>query len=89
MRRPSLLTAALILAGCASAPPIPPAPQVQKVDVPVEVTCKVPNVTPPLFAVDSLAIGDGIYNQMKALRAERLQRIGYEKKLFAALKSCQ
>lgn len=89
MRKLAILASIAILAGCASTPALPPAPKIQKVDVPVEVTCKSPAVTPPLFAVDSLPIGSGIYDQMAALRAERLQRIGYEKELIAALKSCQ
>jgi hypothetical protein len=75
---------ALILEGCAST-----APRVQEVLVPISVPCKVEAPIRPALAVDSLPIGSGIWEQMKALRAERSQRQGYEAELEAAVKSCQ
>ena len=47
------------------------------------------SVARPAFAVDALSIGAGIWEQMSALRAERIQRIGYETELEAAVKACQ
>lgn len=40
-------------------------------------------------AVDGLPVGAGIWEQMKALRAERKQRQGYEAELEAAVRACQ
>jgi hypothetical protein len=75
---------ALALSGCVST-----APKVQEVLVPVPVPCKVAIPDRPALAVDSLPVGSGIWEQMKALRAERSQRQGYETELEAAVKSCQ
>jgi|GEM_PF-906370 len=72
------------LVGCASS-----APRVQEVKVPVPVPCKVDAPMRPAFAVDGLPIGAGIWEQMKALRAERRQRQGYEAELEAAVRACQ
>lgn len=72
------------LAGCAGL-----APNVQEVKVPVPVPCKVEAPLRPAFAVDGLPVGSGIWEQMKALRAERKQRQGYEAELEAAVKACQ
>lgn len=74
------------LGGCATTPP--PVQPVE-VKVPVAVPCKVPMPERPLFAVDGLPLGSGIWDQMKALRAERWQRQGYETELEAAVKACQ
>jgi hypothetical protein len=76
--------AVLALAGCAST-----APRVQEVLVPVSVPCKAAIPDRPALSVDLLPIGAGIWEQMKALRAERNQRQGYEKELEAAIQSCQ
>lgn len=83
MRPVILFALAAILAGCAAAPG-----PVQEVKVPVPVYCNPPEVSRPLFAVDSLPIGSSIWDQMKALRAERKQREGYEAQLEAAINSC-
>lgn len=72
------------LAGCAGM-----APKVQEVKVPVPIPCKIEAPERPLFAVDGLPIGSDIWEQMKALRAERQQRIGYEVELEAVVKACQ
>lgn len=74
------------LGGCATTmPPVQPV----EVKVPVTVPCKVPMPERPAFAVDGLPLGSGIWDQMKALRAERWQRQGYETELEAAVKACQ
>lgn len=77
--------ALLFLAGCATTK----LPDVQRVEIPVPVPCKVAVPARPDFAVDHLEIGSGIWRQMQALRAERLQRQGYEIELEAALQSCR
>lgn len=80
----AILLTVLLLTGCAGM-----TPRVVEVKVPVPVPCKATPPERPLFAVDGLAIGSGIWEQMKALRAERQQRIGYEVELEAAVKACQ
>jgi hypothetical protein len=72
------------LSGCAGM-----APKVQEVKVPVPVPCKVEAPLRPVLAVDGLPVGAGIWEQMKALRAERKQRQGYEAELEAAVRACQ
>lgn len=79
-----LMIISFSLAGCSGM-----APKVQEVKVPVPVPCKVEAPMRPTFAVDDLPVGSGIWEQMKALRAERQQRQGYEAELEAAVKSCQ
>ena len=72
--------------GCASTAPVV---QPVEVRVPVAVPCKAPIPVRPAFAVAALPVGSGVWDQMKALRAERLQRMGYESELEAAVKACQ
>ncbi|WP_107329698.1 hypothetical protein [Metapseudomonas otitidis] len=74
-----------LLAGCA-APAVPPPMEVR---VPVPVPCRVELPAAPAFAVSALALDAPIDQQMKALRAERLQRMGYERELVAALEACR
>lgn len=76
----------LELAGCSSAPP---APFYVEVKVPVAIPCRTADVARPAFAVDQLPIGATIDVQMRALRAERHQRIGYERELIAANEACK
>lgn len=81
------LMLALGLVGCAGKE----APQIQyvRVEVPVQVPCRVPEVAVPPWAADSLRKTDSLEVKVRALLAERLQRIGYEKELGAALTACQ
>jgi len=67
---------------------LPPVVQPVEVKVPVPVPCRVAMPERPAFAVDTLAIGAGIWAQMLALRADRLQRKGYEAELEAAARTC-
>lgn len=80
------MVSALALAGCANVPPAPPYVEVK---VPIAVPCKTADVARPAFAVDQLPIGAAIDVQMRALRAERHQRIGYERELLVANESCK
>lgn len=85
-----MISVALVLAGCQSHQQAPvPEPRVVEVQVPVAVLCKIAPVARPAFAVDSLPLGAAIDGQMRALRAERKQRQGYEARLEAAVSSCQ
>ncbi|WP_291969381.1 hypothetical protein [Candidatus Symbiopectobacterium sp.] len=82
-----ILVGVLLLAGCGETPR--PAPVYVEVKVPVPVPCKTAEVSKPAFAVDQLKIGAPIDQQMRALRAERHQRIGYEKVLESAINACE
>lgn len=82
-----LVIATLVLTGCGNAPTLPPA--YVEVKVPVPVPCQTAPVSVPAFAVDQLPIGATIDVQMRALRAERHQRIGYERELLAANEVCR
>lgn len=81
-----IVVCVLALAGCAGAPLAPPYVEVK---VPVAVPCKTADVARPAFAVDQLPIGAPIDAQMRALRAERHQHIGYERELLAANEACK
>ncbi|HDU8663997.1 TPA: hypothetical protein RG707_003838 [Serratia liquefaciens] len=81
-----IVVCVLALAGCAGAPS---APSYVEVKIPVAVPCKTADVGRPAFAVDQLPIGATIDVQMRALRAERHQRIGYERELIAANEACK
>ncbi|MBP1129014.1 putative lipoprotein YmbA [Serratia sp. PL17] len=81
-----IMVCLLVLVGCAGAPP---APSYVEVKVPVTVPCKTADVARPAFVVEQLPIGSPIDTQMRALRAERHQRIGYERELLAANEACK
>ncbi|WP_422529296.1 hypothetical protein [Serratia fonticola] len=81
-----IVIAGLAITGCSNTPVPPPA--YVEVKVPVPVPCKTADVAVPAFAVDRLKIGESIDVQMRALRAERHQRIGYERELLAAKNAC-
>lgn len=81
-----IVIASLILSGCSTATR---APSYVEVKVPIVVPCKTANVARPAFAVDQLPIGSPIDTQMRALRAERHQRIGYERELLVANEACK
>jgi len=81
------LLAGLLLTGCAAKAP----PQVQyvRVEVPVQVPCRAPEVSVPAWAAAGLRKADSLEVKVRALLAERRQRIGYEKELEAANSACR
>ncbi|MFV3316584.1 hypothetical protein [Pseudomonas sp. NY15374] len=76
----------LALAGCASHTE----PQVQyvRVEVPVQVPCRAPDVAVPPWAAAGLRKSDSLEVKVRALLAERRQRVGYESLLGAAVNAC-
>jgi hypothetical protein len=78
---------ALDLAGGAGR--IEPQAQYVRVEVPVQVPCRVPEVAVPPWAAAGLRKTDSLEVKVRALLAERRHRIGYEKELTAALTACQ
>ncbi len=81
------LLAVLLVAGCASK--APPLAQYVRVEVPVQVPCRAPEIVPPAWATASLRLTDDLETKVRALLAERLQRIGYEEMLEAAVSACR
>lgn len=84
-----LLGAFAALAGCAAKPSAVPEPRVVRVEVPIEVPCRTKEVAVPPWAADGLKAGDSLEVKVRALLAERRQRIGYERELLTANRSCQ
>lgn len=66
-------------------------PQVQyvRVEVPVQVPCRAPEVAVPPWAAAGLRKSDSLEVKVRALLAERRQRIGYETELGAAVAACR
>jgi len=63
--------------------------QYVRVEVPVQVPCRLPKVSVPPWVAADLRKIDSLEVKVRALLAERRQRIGYETQLAASLKSCQ
>lgn len=82
-----LMLVMVALAGCAGQ--VEPEPRTVRVEVPVAVLCRVPAVEVPAWATTGLRKGDDLQTKVRALLAERLQRIGYEAQLLAANQACQ
>lgn len=81
-----VLSTSLLLAACAGS--VEPQPQYVRVEVPVQVPCRAPEVTVPAWAAVGLRKTDSLEVKVRALLAERRQRIGYEKQLEAAVSGC-
>lgn len=75
----------IVLAGCAH---LEPEVRTLRVDVPVLVPCKTQEVAVPPWAAVGLKKSDSLEVKVRALLAERRQRIGYERELVAAVASC-
>lgn len=84
--QPLLIGAALaLLVGCAA---IDPATCTVRVEVPVLVPCRTQEVAPPPWATAGLKRSDSLETKVRALLAERLQRIGYERLLESINSTC-
>lgn len=86
-RKVQVLGLVFALAGCAGRQEAEP--RTVRVEVPVAVPCRVPAVEVPAWATTGLRKGDDLQTKVRALLAERLQRIGYEAQLLAANQACQ
>lgn len=87
LRGVGVLAGIALLAACAGKAE----PQVQyvRVEVPVQVPCRTPEVTVPSWAGAGLRITDSLEVKVRALLAERRQRIGYERLMEAAVARCR
>lgn len=81
-----LVGAVVLMAGCAAREP---EVRTVRVEVPVQVPCRAPVVPVPAWATDSLKKTDSLELKVRALLAERRQRIGYERVLVAVVAACQ
>lgn len=81
-----MVGAVVLMAGCAAREP---EVRTVRVEVPVQVPCRVPVVPVSAWATDSLKKTDSLELKVRALLAERRQRMGYEKQLEAAVDACQ
>ena len=77
----------LLLAGCAGRAELET--QYVRVEVPVQVPCRAPDVAVPPWAAAGLRKSDSLEVKVRALLAERRQRIGYERELEAAVGACR
>ncbi|HBO4529601.1 TPA: hypothetical protein L4U56_003955 [Pseudomonas aeruginosa] len=82
-----LMPVMVALAGCAGH--VEPEPRAVRVEVPVAVPCRVPSVEVPAWATAGLRKSDDLQTKVRALLAERRQRIGYEEELKAAVAACK
>lgn len=78
---------ALMLTGCATTAEIQYVPT--EVKVPVPVPCVPAAVDVPEWATSTLKPDDDIDTKVRALLAERKQRLGYEEKLIASMDGCK
>lgn len=79
MRAAALLL--LLLVGCAARPPA-------RIEIPVAVPCRVELPARPVYATEMLPADATIYEQVRALLAERRQRLAREELLEAISKAC-
>lgn len=81
-----LIGMAVILAGCAGREP---EVRTVRIEVPVLVSCYTPEVEVPHWAAASLKKSDSLEVKVRALLAERRQRMGCERELVAASTACR
>ena len=87
LRGVGLLAGIALLAACAGK--VAPEAHYVRVEVPVQVPCRAPEVPVPPWAASSLRKTDSLEVKVRALLAERRQRIGYEGMLRAASSTCK
>ena len=85
-RKLFLAVIVIALAGCASREP---EVRTGRVEVPVLVPCKTQEVTAPSWASAGLKKADSLEMKVRALLAERRQRMGYERELVAVAAACR
>ena len=75
-----------LLSGCATHEPVV---RTVRVEVPVLVPCKTQDIAVPPWATVGLKKSDPLEVKVRALLAERRQRMGYERELVAAVGACR
>lgn len=87
LRGVGVLAGFVLLAACARQ--VEPEIRTVRVEVPVQVPCRAPEVNVPPWAAAGLKKSDSLEVKVRALLAERRQRIGYETQLVAAVEACR
>ncbi|MGN8259528.1 hypothetical protein ACLEJW_09360 [Pseudomonas sp. SMSB3] len=87
LRGVGVLAGFMLLPGCAAL--IEPEVRTVRVEVPVPVPCRAPEVAVPSWAAAGLRNTDSLEAKIRALLAERRQRIGYARLLEAAVDTCK
>jgi len=72
----------LVLPACTSLP------RVETVKVAVPVRCEIVPIEKPILYFEQAKPEDSLYDKVKLLLAERIERIAYEKNLEAGLMAC-
>lgn len=85
----ALLGVVFALAGCAGQSVESPEPVIVRVEVPIPIPCETEPVAVPAWAASGLKKTDSLEVKVRALAAERRQRIGYERELLAAIEMCR
>lgn len=80
-----LIGLVVLLAGCAGREP---EVRTVRVEVPVLVPCKTQEVAAPSWAAAGLKKNDSLEVKVRALLAERRQRVAYERILLSAISAC-
>ncbi|WP_230379086.1 hypothetical protein [Pseudomonas putida] len=83
----AVLSTSLLLASCAAR--VEREVRTVRVEVPVQVPCRAPDVAVPVWAAASLRKSDSFEVKVRALLAERRQRIGYARQIEAAIHACK
>ena len=76
----------VVLAGCGTRES---EVSIVRVDVPVLVPCKTQEVTVPPWAAAGLKKSDSLEVKVRALLAERRQRMGYERQMVSTNAACR
>lgn len=87
MRLGIVVVGVIALAGCAGRQEAES--RLVRVEVPVAVPCRVQEVAVPPWAASTLRADDSLEVKVRALLAERRQRIGYERELLSSARSCR
>lgn len=87
LRGAGVLAGIALLSACAGR--VEPQVQYVRVEVPVQVPCRAPEVAVPSWSAAGLSKTDSLEVKVRALLAERRQRLGYEKELRAAALACK
>jgi len=87
LRGVRVLAGFMLLTGCAAH--VEPEVRTVRFEVPVQVPCRAPYVPVPAWAAAGLRKTDSLEVKVRALLAERRQRIGYERLLEAAAGACR
>ena len=85
-KRLTAVACLVLLAGCVTQEP---GVRTVRIEVPVLIPCKTQEVTVPSWASTGLKKADSLEMKVRALLAERRQRIGYERELMAAVGACR